>query len=361
MKKIILLIVILFGITGCYDYQELNNRAIVSGISIDYEEDQYIVNYEILNNKKSNTTEGQSNKAYLVEGTGETIVEAFINAGDKISKETYLSHLKVLVLSEIAAKEKLRDIVDYMLREPNIRNIFLPVIAKNCSAKEILESATEEEPVISEKINSLIDNNKYNENTAITIDFDGFMDKLEDERIDPVITSIDLVDGLPSLAGIAIFESGKLKSILSLESASIYNVLTNESANHHLKIPCEDKDGYIIINLYQNKKTDFEITEDTLKISSKLKASVLKDSCGYNFRDNQIYETLSQKFANVLEKEYQDFWKIIQIEKSDVLGIQKKYYQKKRQNLPNWTNLKLKTAIQIEINKNGLTFEVKEK
>ena len=34
-------------ITGCYDYEELNDRAIVSGISIDFEDDTYIVNYEI--------------------------------------------------------------------------------------------------------------------------------------------------------------------------------------------------------------------------------------------------------------------------------------------------------------------------
>lgn len=360
MKKIFLLLLILFGITGCYDYQELNNRAIVSGIAIDYENEKYIVNYEILNNKKSTGSNDQSSKAYLVEGTGDTIVEAFQDVGDKISKEAYLSHLKVLVLNEPAAKEKMSSIVDYMLREPTIRNIFTPVIAKDCSAKEILGAATEEEPVISEKISSLIENNKYNENTAITVDFDGFMDKLEDDRIDPVLTAIELSNGLPTLAGMAVFDQGKLKDILNLESAAIYNVLKNESSNHSLKIPCDDAKGYTIINLYRNKKTDFTVTENTLKISSNLNASVQKDSCGYNFRDNQIYEELSQKFSEVLKKEYQDFWHLLQLENTDALGIQKSYYQKTRKELPNWTKLTLETDIQIEINKNGLIFEVKE-
>lgn len=359
MKKIILLIIILFGMTGCYDYQELNNRAIVSGISIDYDLEEYTINYEILNNKKSGKDD-QEVKAYMVEGKGKTIVEAFQNANDKIDKETYLSHLKVLILSETAAKEKLRDIVDYLLRDPYIRNIFTPVVAKNSTAKEILNSTSEESPVVSEKIQQLIENNKYSENVSIGIDFDEFMDKFEDARIDPCLTVIELTEETPTLAGIALFEDGKLKNFLEKEEAAIYNVLTNKSTNHYLKLSCDnDTEGYTIINLYRNKKTDFEITDNILKITSNLNATVIKDSCGNNFRDSDIYEEFGEKFSALLKQEYDIFWKQISNEKTDILGIQKKYYQKTRKELDNWQNLKLETDIQININKNGLTFEVK--
>jgi len=358
MKKLLILLIILFTITGCYDYQELNNRAIISGISIDYH-DQYIVNFEILNNKESNSKENTSQKAYLVEGIGDTIVEAFQNASDKIDSETYLPHLKVLILSEEAASIKMRDIVDYMLREPNIRNIFTPVVAKDCSAKEILTSASTENPVISEKIDSLIRNNKYSENISIEINFDYFMDKFEDKRIDPVLTAITLVNETPTLAGIALFENRSLKTILDTEQAAIFNVLTNDSSNHILKLACSDQEGFTIINLYKNKKTDLEIKEDTLKIKSNLNASVLKDSCGYNFREETIYKELNQKFADILKQEYTSFWENITKENTDSLGLRKKYYQKNRKELPDWSSLKLETEIQIEINKNGLTFEVK--
>lgn len=360
MKKIILLGVILLLVTGCYDYQELNNRAIISGISIDYEEKEYIINYEILNNQKSGNNEDQTNKAYLVEGKGPTIVEAFQNASDSISKETYLSHLKVLILSESAAKEKMRDIVDYLLREPNIRNIFTPVVAKGKKAKEILASSTKEEPVVSENINQLIQNNKYSENVSIEIDFDKFMDEWEDERKSPAITSIELIDGLPSLGGMALFDQEGLVKIFDKEDTAIFNVLNNESSNHHLKLACDnDIEGFTIINLYKNKKTDFEIKEDQITMKSKLNASVLKDSCGYNFRDSKIYEELGNKFSEILKKEYETFWEKLKKEKTDILGIQKKYYQKTRKELTNWYDLKLDTDIKIEINKNGLTFEVK--
>ena len=358
MKKIFLILIILFTITGCYDYQELNDRAIVSGISIDYEEEKFIVNYEILNNQKS---EDPFIKAYTVEGTGKTIVEAFQNASDAISKETYLSHLKVLIIGENAAKEKLRIIADFMLREPNIRNMFSPVIAKNNTAKEILINTTKETPVVSEKIASMIRNNKYNEDSSIKVDFDGFMDEYEDERVDPSLTAVEILDNKVALAGIAILENGKLKNILDTEAAAIYNVLNNKSSNHRLNLECEnDKDGYTIINLYNNKKTDYEITEEKVMIKSKLNASVIKDSCGYDFRDGAIYEQLNQKYEKILEQEYQEIWETITKEKTDILGIRKKYYQKTKKELENWQNLKLETEVNIKINKNGKTFEVKK-
>ena len=52
MKKIFFLLLIPFFLTGCYDYQELNNRAVIAGIAIDYKEDEFWVDLEILNNKK---------------------------------------------------------------------------------------------------------------------------------------------------------------------------------------------------------------------------------------------------------------------------------------------------------------------
>lgn len=357
MKKIILLFVILFTITGCYDYQELNDRAIVSGISIDYINEEYVVNYEILNNLK---TEEPEYKAYMVEGNGETIIEAFQDASDAISKETYLSHLKVLILGEDAAKEKMRDIVDYMLRDPYIRNIFSPVIAKGTTAKNILASTNKETPVVSEKIETMIANNKYNENISLKIDFDHFMDQFEDDRIDPSLTAIELVDKKPVLAGIAIFKDGKMKEILSPELSAIFKVLNNDSSNHHLKIPCENKDnGYTIINLYKNKNTDLKIQDGTLTIKSNLNAGVLKDSCGLNFRDGQIYDELNKKFEAVLKEEYQTLWNFILMEDTDILGLRKKYYQKSRQELTDWKDLKLEVEAKININKNGKTFEVR--
>ncbi len=363
MKKIILCLTILFFICGCYDYQELQDRAIISGIAIDYLNEEFIINYEILNTEKSDSSKSEENpnKAYLIEGKGITVTEAFQNAADKVSKDIHLSHLKLLILSESAAEKHMRDIADYLLRDPNVRNIFSLVVARNNTAKSILENTSMESPVVSESIDSLIRHNKYNENISIEIDFDHFMDRFEDPRIDTAISAIELIDGKITLNGMAIFENGKLKSILDSTDAAIYKIIENTSQNHRLQIPCEDTEGFTIINLYQNNHTDVKVTQNAITIQSKLNASVLKDSCGYNFRDSAIYKDLETKFQTKLEQEIKDFYTDITFFNTDILGIQKKYYQTTRKELEHWNTLELKTDIQIEINKNGLIFEVKKK
>ena len=56
MKKLLILLIIPFILSGCYDYNELNDLAIISGIGIDYENEEYIVTYEILSTKKEGET-----------------------------------------------------------------------------------------------------------------------------------------------------------------------------------------------------------------------------------------------------------------------------------------------------------------
>ena len=60
MKKyFILLFFILLVSTGCFDYTELNDMAIVSGISLDYEENGYHVGFEILNTVSKDDNQNQ--------------------------------------------------------------------------------------------------------------------------------------------------------------------------------------------------------------------------------------------------------------------------------------------------------------
>ena len=80
MKKIIFILLIPLFLGGCYDYQELNDLAIISGIAIDYEDD-YEVTFEVLECQKEN-----DEKTSYVKATGKTISEAFANASLKIPK-----------------------------------------------------------------------------------------------------------------------------------------------------------------------------------------------------------------------------------------------------------------------------------
>ena len=87
MKKIIILLIICFLLGGCYDYQELNDLSLVSGIGIDYIDDEYVVSFEIIESIK----EGSSTtiKPKIVKGKDKDLAEAFNKAMKNSNKKVY--------------------------------------------------------------------------------------------------------------------------------------------------------------------------------------------------------------------------------------------------------------------------------
>ena len=99
MKKIILILV-LFSLTGCYNYKELNGLAIATGFAVDIVNDEYEVTILISNSQKQSSGESKNSASAVVyKGSGKTIFEAIKDASLAISKEIYISHIEVRVLS----------------------------------------------------------------------------------------------------------------------------------------------------------------------------------------------------------------------------------------------------------------------
>ena len=75
--KLFFVLLLLTLTTACYNYNELNDLAISTGMSIDYKEGKYVVNLLIANSKKSqaSTVEGEA-QSIVYEGKGKTISEA---------------------------------------------------------------------------------------------------------------------------------------------------------------------------------------------------------------------------------------------------------------------------------------------
>lgn len=124
--KIIIALSFCFFLTGCWNYRELSDLSISTGISIDKEEDGYKVGMLISNAQKiqGNSKEGES-QTIVIEAKGKTVMEAIKNIELKSPKEIYIRHLLVVVVSEEVAEEGLNKILDYLFREPQSRKCFI--------------------------------------------------------------------------------------------------------------------------------------------------------------------------------------------------------------------------------------------
>ena len=112
--------------TGCFNYKELNEYAIATGMAIDLNDDIYEVSFLISNSpKSSNSTSGKDYKTVVYSGKGKTIYDCVKKIGIISPKEIYIGHLSIVLISEDVAKKGINESIDFLLQEPRSKKIFI--------------------------------------------------------------------------------------------------------------------------------------------------------------------------------------------------------------------------------------------
>ena len=233
MKKIILLIICILFISGCYDYKELKDIDIITGIGVDYEEGKYKVTLEILEATAKDNKEEQN--TILIESSDEIFSKAFEGTYTKLSKQSYFSQLKLLLISEEVAKNPgIQELTDFILRTSKIGNCFNVAIAKDSSAHDMFNAKQDNKTVANTIVNLL----KNSSNYSILDDdnkFNILVSKLLQEGIDIYLPSIELDNDKFISSNYAIFDDFKMANYIDLEYSTIFNLLTGNVISH-LKI-----------------------------------------------------------------------------------------------------------------------------
>jgi len=168
MKKIFLLIFLLF-ITGCMNYNELNDLAIIKSIGIEYNNDYYIYAEIIEDIDKDNIP-----KTKVIKASGKNMDELFNNIKLLVNKEIYLDHIDLLILDENLNNNNFQEITKYFILHQELRNDFYTIIGSDI--ENILNNAKYDE------IEKMIINNK-NDNQIIKISFEEIISKYLDHKI----------------------------------------------------------------------------------------------------------------------------------------------------------------------------------
>lgn len=355
MKKILILILCSLFLGGCYDNIELNNLAIISGIGIDYEDDNFILTYEVLNDTK--TDENTAMLSYTEEGKGKSIVEAFTNTNYKIGKKPYFAHLRVVLLSETIIKDHLDEISDYLIRDTDIRDEFISVVVKDSTPKEVLTHNSKNIPVVSDLIINLLDNEKYNNNLSVTDTFQQVLAKFISHNQDAVLSSLTINENDEiTLSNFYFFKGYYYQDTLTEEESSFYNLLTKDVFG--LKVENEYEKGNVVINI-SHSKPEIEVTSDKIKINLKLDGKILDNNADFDLKSEKSYQELNKDFSLIIKDKVTSFIQKLQANKSDILGLQEIYFKKWRKENHNlWETADIEVKIDLKINTKGFIFEV---
>lgn len=139
----VLAAVIVFMLTGCSAKRELEDRAIVSGIGVDFVEDsvsKLAMTVQIVSFQSDNFGEGSdagTSGTWNLKLYGEDPFEMLQTAPRKLNKPLYLSHNNIIVFSKETAESGLRNYLDFFIRDYETR-LSVPLMIAEEKASDVL-------------------------------------------------------------------------------------------------------------------------------------------------------------------------------------------------------------------------------
>ena len=317
MKKFVLIVITLFILlisSGCYNYKEINDMAIVSSIGIDKDNknDKYIVSAQIMNSKESENSEDSQITVYTKEG--DTVHEALRNITLKSPRKLYGNHLSKIVLSEEVAKEGIDNILDIFNRITEVRNEFIITIVKEDKASDVLKVLTTTESIPAEYVKLSLKIADETSGLTYATKLDEFISLYLKKGIDPVVpllkidkkekkgTTINNITTTNPISKIviedlAVTNKGKLETYLKNEEVIGYNFLRNQIQKMIIPVKCDDENNYASISILKNKtKSSAEKKDNKYIINFNInsEAIITEYNCRKDLTDEKVIKELEK-------------------------------------------------------------------
>lgn len=337
MKKIraLSLILIVLGSTipssGCWNYKELNDLSIVSGVAIDKSSDgmQYVMTVEIIDLRGGGReTKVQSKR---VEAEGKTLFDAARNVIKVSSKKLYWTHAEVFIISQDVAKEGVLPIVDYITRGSDRRLTIHILISREKTAKELLSQQSVTTDIRAFEMEKMIETDKRSLSKVPHVDVRNFINALTGEGISATLPTVSIIsnDGVPTseVSGTALFSKDKLVGFLDEEDTKYLLFVKNQIKGGALPLSGDSVDLHdgITLEIYKNEtkvkpvyvngRLVMNVDIDTEVSLEELEASNnLIDEKGRGILKENAERTLKSNILNVIHKVKKEF-------KVDIFGF----------------------------------------
>ena len=352
MKKIIILVLCLL-LTGCYNYKELNKIAIVSSISIDKKDNNYLVGAQVLNVKPKD--DNNSSNVIVYEEEGKTIEEALRNITKKSNKKLYGGHLSKLVISEEVAKDGIIDIVDLFQRLPEIKDEFTITIVKGIEANKVIKIMTSPESIPADFVKNVIESADVDSALTYSSKLDEFVSFYLKKYIDPVITVLEVKnydkDGTSIknnestypktkivLDYVGITYKGKLEDYLDKDETIGFNFVRDNIDQMIIPIKC-DQNNYTSISILDSKTKVKVDNKYNITINVNNKSSLNEYNCGNKINKNKLEKDTNKKIKKYINKAIKKQEK----SNSEFLGLKRYIYLK----YPKYKNEEYKVKIKV--------------
>ncbi|ADE68304.1 MULTISPECIES: Ger(x)C family spore germination protein [Priestia] len=362
MKAFLMLCICSLLLSGCWSSRELNELAITVAVGIDKAEDGIIVTVQLINPgdiQAKTPTNGPSVTTFSIKAS--SVMEGLRKITTKSPREIYLSHLRMLVISESMAEEGIAEVLDFFARDHEVRTDYFVVVAKNTKASSVLNVLTTIEKIPANHMFASLDVSQRIWAPTRGVKLNELISNLTSEGKQAVLSGV-LVKGnvknagdmssisrtnlstLLNFKGLGVFQNDKLIGWFNEDESKGYNYITGNVKSTLIVIPCEKKEKKHDIIGVEMLRTNVKVTatmknhKPHIHVDLKGEANVADVECQVNLQDPAVINMLERKTAaDVKEKMNDAVEKAQKTYKSDIFGFGEAFY---RQDVKRWYKMK---------------------
>lgn len=351
----------IFYVSGCWNYRELNEIAIVAGAAIDKGEgeNRYLLTVEVINPQGGRDAKITPD-VMSVEGV--TIFDAIRNMIKKMGKRLYWSHCKVFVISEAVAREGIVDVLDMLNRDAEVRADIWLVVSREKMAQEILYGKDKLHSTIAFHINETM-RAERSLPSINAVELWQFLKELSEEGISPTLAAATMEkekdETSPKISGSAVFKKDKMIGWLeSKETRSLQFIKGRVSGGYVIALNAGE-DTNVTLEISKSKTTHTPVTKGeiiSMDINIKIDASIAEVSGKEDVISKDGRMKLKKKAEEVIKRQIEETIKKVQKEyKSDIFGfgsvVQREMPELWKKIKPQWEDIfaQMDTNINVEV------------
>ncbi|HPE14882.1 MAG TPA: Ger(x)C family spore germination protein [Bacilli bacterium] len=365
MKKLLILILLILPLSGCYNYLEINDMEIVEAVGIDYHDELYSVTLQILNINQDNA---ETPIIYTEEDN--TIGKAIRKISLKAPNQLYFGHLSLIILGKEMSEFGISTSYEIFLRDPLIRSDAYVLIASDDTAYNILNQKLDTTVFPTDAIINSLKNSSQKDGLTKDLLFDELVAETMEKGLDATISTIyiESVDSnkqtisqnnIIKLGPLAVIKDDKVRYILTEEESRTLNIINNNFEDIMISIEYENSINNIDITLPKSK-IDLNIDNEKIKaiINIDLDGDVTELKQNSDAEKRKVLEGLEKSLENKLKSMTLDLIKTLKAENIDALGLKNIIYKHYYSKYEKYKDINIYDITEFEINIDTEIYEV---
>lgn len=343
MKKLLIIVLLVINLTGCYGNSDINKLAYLMAIGIDNGEYTFQFANPITFVGKENGfgAEAENSSLKTVTVSGDSLFEAFSIAQTRITKTIDTSYLKLLIFNKLYKNGNIGSDIKAIEQSPNFhKDVYVAVCETTC--KEFLNEITTPLEINPAKYYENIFNIRYNEySTAVNL-----KSACNKYVIMPVVNKNNIAYKS------VIVKDGMISEISDVQDGKMYNIISGnlKEFGYFLKIPKCD------LRLYSATKPVTKVNNKKISVMFTYDCEILENTL------NTDIKTIKEKVKQQLTTDILEFYKRYYKEANCDLFYYKKLYKKIYLTNKDWDKFNLsvlpeefefEVTVEIKSDRNG--------